>query len=69
MIRKIINFCIDRYKDNGRTKLLSLLIFIYLIFYNKTLINKKAKYFLSFEKSRFNLDIEAVQEFSTSING
>ena len=67
MIRKIINFCIDRYKVNGETKLLSLLIFIYLIFYNKTLINKKAKYFLSFEKSRFNLDIEAIQEFS-SIN-
>ena len=65
MIRKIINYYIARYKVHGSTKLVSFMILIYLAFYNKTLLKKDTKYFLSFEKSRFNLDIEAIKEFSS----
>ena len=65
MIRKIVNFYITRYKSHGNANLIALMIYLYLILYNKRLIDKKSKYFLSFEKSRFNLDIDAMKEFSS----
>ena len=67
MMRKIIDYFVTRYKFPGNIRFISLMIYLYLSFYNKTLIKKNKKYFLSFEKSRFNLDINATKEFS-SIN-
>ena len=65
MLRKILNFQIGRYKNYGKTKTLFYLIYIYLIFYNKLIPKKSETYALSFEKSRFDDDIEAIKKYSS----
>ena len=65
MFRKILDFQISRYKNYGKTKTLFYLIYIYLIFYNKLIPKKSETYALSFEKSRFDDDIEAIKKYSS----
>lgn len=65
MIKKILFKIIKKSIDLNQERVIFYLIYIYLVLYNKKIPKKTCSYALSFEKSRFDKDVEAIERFTS----